>query len=207
MLVAAILSPRADAQPPASDDPLQQLQHGHALLIGNAHYRDRHWAQLDTIPLQLKHLEKGLKDHFDTVEVVQDLETTQLRDKINDFLRINGNDSNARLFIYYAGHGYTETIPERDENRGYITGVDTPWINGATQAYSAARTKAISMGSIRAPLEDARAKSILFVFDSCFAGTIFTDRGQQDPPRPLTIMYVERSQVGRRGISSQRKSQ
>jgi hypothetical protein len=41
------------------------------------------------------------------------------------------------------------------------------------------------MGSIRAPLEDARAKSILFVFDSCFAGTVFADRAGDDPP-PLT---------------------
>jgi Caspase domain len=119
MLVAAILSPhRADAQvPPASDDPLQQLQHGHALLIGIAHYRDRRRARLDNIPLQLTQLAKGLKDHFDTVEVVQDLEAKQLRDKINDFVRTNGNDSNARLFIYYAGHGYTEIIPQRNENR------------------------------------------------------------------------------------------
>jgi hypothetical protein len=62
---------------------------------------------------------------------------------------------------------------------------DTPWINGTLQAYKAARTKAISMRSIRGPLEDARAKSILFVFDSCFAGTVFTDRGGNDPP-PLT---------------------
>ena len=102
MLVAAILSPhRADAQgPPASDDPLQQLQHGHALLIGISHYRDRRWARLDDISLQLTQLAKGLKDHFDTVEVVQDLEDKQLRDKINDFVRTNGNDSNARLFIY-----------------------------------------------------------------------------------------------------------
>ena len=89
VLVAAILSPHcADAQgPPASDDPLQQLQHGHALLIGTAHYRDGRWSNLDDIPLQLEHLEKGLKGHFNTVEKVQDLETTQLRDKIDDFLR------------------------------------------------------------------------------------------------------------------------
>jgi hypothetical protein len=40
------------------------------------------------------------------------------------------------------------------------------------------------MGAIRQPLEDSVAKSILFVFDSCFAGTIFTDRGAA-PPQPF----------------------
>lgn len=131
MVVAAILSPhRADAQvPPASDDPLQQLQHGHALLIGNSHYRDPHWPPLDDVPLQLDALQRGLLGHFDSVDVAPDLETKKLQQTITDFLQTYGNDDNARLFIYYAGHGYTELIPERNENRGYITGVDTPWIN------------------------------------------------------------------------------
>jgi glycosylphosphatidylinositol transamidase (GPIT) subunit GPI8 len=129
------------------------------------------------IPLQLDALQKGLQGHFDTVQVEQDLRTEQLRQKINDFVRTYGNDSNARLFIYYAGHGYTEVIRQRNENRGYITGIDTPRSDGTSQAYDAARLKAISMAEIRAPLEDVLAKSILFVFDSCFAGTIFTNRG------------------------------
>jgi TPR repeat protein len=117
--------------------------------------------------------------------VKKDLETDQLRQTMNAFLRTYGNDSNARLFIYYAGHGYTEVIRQYNENRGYITGIDTPALNGTAQAYDAARLKAISMGEIRAPLEDTLAKSILFMFDSCFAGTIFTDRAGSDSPQPL----------------------
>jgi TPR repeat protein len=191
MLVAAISSPhRADAQmPPASGDP---LRHGHALLIGNSHYRDRGWAQLDDVPLQIEALRKGLLGHFDDVQVEQDLDIEQLRQKIDGFLRTYGNDSNARLFIYYAGHGYTEVIRQRNENRGFITGIDTPRIDGTAQAYDAARPKAISMAEIRVPLEVALAKSILFVFDSCFAGTIFTDRAGNDAPRPLVPEIVAR---------------
>jgi Caspase domain/Sel1 repeat len=183
MLATAIPSPhRADAQaPPVSDDP---LRHGSALLVGNSHYRDASWTRLDDIPLQLAQLEKGLKGHFDTVKVLQDLEAIPLLARINDFVREYGNDSNARLLIYYAGHGYTEI--QRNEYRGYITGIDTPRIDGTQQAYNAARLKAISMAEIRAPLERAPAKSILFIFDSCFAGTIFTNRAGNDPPRPLT---------------------
>jgi len=156
---------------PTSDDP---LRHGHALLVGNAHYIA--WPQLDDVPLQLDELEKGLKNHFDTVDAVKDLETEQLRQKINGFLRTYGNDRNARLFIYYAGQGYSEIIPERNEIRGYITGIDTPAIDGTKQAYDTARPKAISMAEIRGPLEDVPAKSILMVFDSAFAGTIFSMR-------------------------------
>jgi hypothetical protein len=142
LLVAAISSQhRADAQvPQATDDPLRR---GHALLIGISRYRDPSWTQLVDIPLQLAQLEKGLKDHFDTVKVVQDLEAVPLLATINDFARAYGNDSNARLLIYYAGHGYTEI--QRNENRGYITGIDTPHSDGTQRAYDAARLKAISM--------------------------------------------------------------
>jgi hypothetical protein len=174
---------RAVAQAPqTSDDP---LRHGHALLIGNSHYRDPGWPQLDDIPLQLDTLQKGLRAHFDSLEVVEDLKTKELREKINDFVRTYGNDNDARLFIYYAGHGYTEVIRERNENRGYITGIDTPQVDGTAHGYAAARLKAISMGELRASLEDVVAKSILFLFDSCFAGTIFTSRGVHASP-PLT---------------------
>jgi formylglycine-generating enzyme required for sulfatase activity len=188
LFVAAVASSnRVDAQAPrTSDDP---LRHGHALLIGNSHYVDRDWPALADITLQLTQLAKGLKDHFDTVEVVQDLKTDELRNKVYDFVRKNGNEASARLFIYYAGHGYTEVI--RNENRGYITGIDTPSIDGTTRAYDAARLKAIAMLEIRVPLQLAPAGHILFVFDSCFAGTISTNRG--DPsPRMLTPDVVNR---------------
>src|SRR5262245_42098465 len=93
---------RANAQPPraADDDP---LRHGHALLIGNSHYQDSRWARLDDVPLQLDALKRGLQTHFDTVDVKQNLDSDSLRQTIDGFLRTYGNDSNARLFIYYAG--------------------------------------------------------------------------------------------------------
>jgi hypothetical protein len=100
------------------------LTHGHALLIGNSKYE--RWPQLLDVPLQLQALHKGLQRHFDTIEVRQDLKADELRAALTMFVRVRGNDSNARLFIYYAGHGYTEVIPERNENRGYITALIRP---------------------------------------------------------------------------------
>lgn len=159
---------------------------------------------MDDVPLQLETLAKGLKDHFDTVEVKKDLPTEQLRDQITRFLRTYGNDSNARLFIYYAGHGYTEVIRQRNEARGYITGVDTPRIDFTPQAFDAARLRAISMPEIRGILDDVLAKHVLFVFDSCFAGTIFTSRGENDAPPPLAPEWLKDSWRGRPEISSRR---
>ena len=184
---------RSGAQSRAEDDP---LRHGHALLIGNSHYKDKRWAPLDDVPLQLNQLKNGLEAHFDSVEVASDVDAETLEKTIGNFIKTYGNDRNARLFVYYAGHGYTEIIGERNERRGYITGTDTPWVDGVTESlFDAARLKAISMLALRAPLEEARAKSILFVFDSCFSGTIFTDRGP-GAAKPLSRDEVERL-VGR----------
>jgi hypothetical protein len=182
MVMAATLAmDRACAQARrSSDDP---LRHGYALLIGNSHYKDPRWPQLEDIHLQLQQLEKGLSDHFDRVFVAEDLEAISLLARINTFFRQYGNDSNSRLFIYYAGHGFSE--PQLNTYRGYITGIDTPSVDGA-QGYKAARPKAISMAEIRAQLESTIANSVLFIFDSCFSGSFFTDRAGNDPPRPLT---------------------
>ena len=110
---------------------------GGALLVGNARYSD--WPQLDDVPDQLDELQWGLKLHFDTVDVQKDLKAANLKEAIENFLRRYGNDENARLFIYYAGHGYTELMRDRNERRAYITGTDTPLIDGSLQAYDLAR--------------------------------------------------------------------
>jgi formylglycine-generating enzyme required for sulfatase activity len=189
ILIAMILSqePAAAQTTQAAEDP---LRHGHALLIGNSNYSN--WPRLDDVPLQLNELEAGLKSHFDTVEVVTDIKIEPLRQKINGFLRSYGNDSNARLFIYYAGHGYTEPILQYNENRGYITGIDTPSVDGSQRMWDAARPKAMSMMEIRLPLAEVLAKHILIIFDSCFAGTIFLAREGNLAPRELTPDVVAR---------------
>ena len=69
LLVGLSFHDRTHAQ---TIDPLRQ---GHALLIGNSRYRDSGWPRLDDIPLQLSALKKGLESHFETVEIVQNLET------------------------------------------------------------------------------------------------------------------------------------
>src|SRR5271165_1467678 len=170
---------RAEAQmPSASDDP---LRHGHALLIGISKYDDRHWSALEDIPRQVEELKQGLQGHFDTIDVLPELDSDSLRRRLTEFLQNYGDDPTSRLFIYCAGHGYTELISERNELRGYITGTDTPAVDGTANGYNAARHKAISMGQIRTLLVDSRARSIFVLFDSCFAGTIFTDRSRQEP--------------------------
>src|SRR5579871_845712 len=109
------------------DDP---LRHGHALIIGTWAYSDPRWPRLDDIRLQTAQLEAAFRPHFDSVQVLQNPTFDQLDSALGRFLRTLGNSDDARLFIYYAGHGYTEVNASRNEYRGYITGSDTPYVDG-----------------------------------------------------------------------------
>ncbi len=171
------------------DDP---LKHGHALIIGTWKYSDRRWAQLDDIGLQIQDLQRALKPHFDSVQLLPNPSFTQLDADIRGFLRTFGNDDDARLFIYYAGHGYTEVNESRNEYRGYITGADTPFVDESRSSLAAARVKAISMEAVRGMVSDANARQILFVFDSCFAGTIFTARSPSGSFGKLSQRDIDR---------------
>ena len=84
---------------------------------------------------------------FDTVEVAPNLDSRNLREAITHFLQTYGNNQDERLFIYYAGHGYDEIIGDRNELRGYITGIDTPRIDGTPRAYDAAAPRLSPWGA------------------------------------------------------------
>jgi hypothetical protein len=162
----------------AEDDP---LRHGYALIIGVWEYKDSRWPRIDDIELQIQQLQTGLSPHFDSVQILRNPNYDKLETSLREFLKIRGNDSNARMFIYYAGHGYTETDLVRSSYRGYITGIDTPSTGGTENGYAAARVKAISMEEVRGMVSDVNARQVLFVFDSCFSGTIFAARSPSNP--------------------------
>jgi hypothetical protein len=74
------LCPCPNAVAQDSSNLYDPLKHGHALLIGITNYQDRHWPFLGDIPLQVRAFQNGLRPHFDTVDVVSDLNSAQLRD-------------------------------------------------------------------------------------------------------------------------------
>jgi Caspase domain len=179
---------RLSAQSPAAGDPLLR---GHALLIGVYQYEDRRWPTLDDIPIQISKIKYVLNDHCDTVEVIENKNSKEIWQKIDSFLRENGNYWEGRLLIYYAGHGYNERIDQFNTFRGYITGTDTPAIVKRTKSeYDAARLKSISMNRIKGPLEEILARQVLVILDNCFSGTIFNTRSVNQP-RPLTPETVD----------------
>src|SRR5262249_12586616 len=161
------------------EDIQQVLQHrGHALLIGQSHYT-RGWDELASVRYDLQTLKAGLTPYFETVEIVQDPTVSQLRDRMREFLLGQWNMPDERLFIYYAGHGFTDFNQASRENNGYITGSDTPRYDLTP---GKAIENAVPFTDIDAWNRQTRARHVLMVFDSCFSGTLFQTMGSEEEP-------------------------
>jgi tetratricopeptide (TPR) repeat protein len=158
------------------EDIQQLLQHrGHALLIGVSDYKSG-WPQLPNVKNDLQDLKAGLEPYFETVDIVPNPTVAQLRDRMGEFLLGQWNKPDERLFIYYAGHGFTDFNQSSRDNDGYITGSDTP---------GKAIAKAMSFFEVDSWSRQTRARHVLMVFDACFSGSLFQTMGPpEEPARP-----------------------
>lgn len=167
--------------PAHARDEVDTLKKGKALLIGVSRYDDRKWDDLDDIPVQMQALKDEFENHFDGVSLELNKTGNEISSMIRTFLREEGSKENARLLIYYAGHGYTELFRARNQHVGFITGRDTSFVDRSDDgSYNKARPNAISMEEIRTELNNSKAASVLVVFDSCFSGSFFLTRSPGD---------------------------
>ena len=180
----------APRPPPRIPEDIQEaLQHrGHALLIGDSRYTSD-WDKLPSVRDDLQALKAGLKDHFETVETMLDPTVSQLRDRMREFLLGKWNMPDERLFIYYAGHGFTDFNQASRENNGYITGSDTPRydLNPRKAIENALPFTEIDSWSLK-----TRVRHVLMVFDSCFSGTLFQTMGSQEELRRKDLDGIRR---------------
>jgi tetratricopeptide (TPR) repeat protein len=178
---------------------------GHALLIGQSHYT-RGWDELASVRHDLQALKAGLTPYFETVETVQDPTVSQLRDRMREFLLGKWNMPDERLFIYYAGHGFTDFNQASRENNGYITGSDTPRYDLNP---GKAIENAVPFTEIDSWNRQTRARHVLMVFDSCFSGTLFQTMGSEEELRRKELDGIRRmlGQPIRYYITSGRKEE
>ncbi len=90
----------------------------------------------------------------------------------NQLQRKTGSDDLA--FVFFAGHGTTETLPS-GEKRGYLVPHE-----GTTQD---AYTTGISMETIRDLSNRLPAKHVYYAMDACYSGSLAVSRGQGTPSR------------------------
>jgi hypothetical protein len=140
----------------------------YALVIGVSGYAD--WPRLPGVLQDITAVVTMFQAQGFQVEQVLDPTFDDLRHAFDDFINKYGQAEDHRLLIYFAGHGHT-LKPKYGGDMGYIVPVDAPIPQRDEAGF---RTRALSMQEIETYARRIQSKHVLFLFDSCFSGTIFS---------------------------------
>lgn len=139
----------------------------HALLISASRYTNG-WSSLGFVEKELDDVERALKTRGFNVRRAENVTSDGFRESVQGFISDYGYSENNRLFFFFSGHGHS------DENgKGYLVPVDSPLPTVDPRGF---RRTAVQMSQIMAWARQMDAKHALFMFDSCFSGTIFKSR-------------------------------
>ncbi len=149
--------------------PKQNLYaQSHALVIGASNYRNG-WSRLPGVVGDVKAVVEVLVKQGFSVTQLADPSRDQLDAALRNFVAQHGQVPANRLLVYFAGHGHT--LPTAAGGKlGYIVPVDAP---RPDQDLGGFKRAAYSMDSVEVWAKQMDARHALFVFDSCFSGTIF----------------------------------
>lgn len=145
------------------------FKESHALVIGVSRY-DNGWPQLPGVLNDIRMVREALENHGFNVVVVADPDKKQLEDAIHQFIYTYGQKMDTRLVFYFAGHGYTMKLAYGGD-MGYIVPRDAPDPKVDQLGFL---EKAIDMQQFEVYSKRMQAKHALFLFDSCFSGSIFS---------------------------------
>lgn len=149
----------------------------YALVIGASDY-EKGWGKLGGVKGDVAAVKAILVKHGFEVEEFLNPTSENFHQRINQFVNNYGFEENNRLLIYFAGHGFTETT--RDGRKfGYIVPVDAP---DPTKNLIGFGQKALTMDEIETVARRIRSKHALFVFDSCFSGSLVSRSKTVVPP-------------------------
>jgi hypothetical protein len=151
----------------------------YALLIGISDYE--YWDPLVRPVKDVDDIATELRNLDFKVEVKKDLSKSEFEQVMSDFLIKHGQEAGAQVFIYFAGHGYTEEDASGG-NIGYVIMRDTP---DPTIDPAGFHSKSVSTDYFKTYAKQLKSRHVLFLFDSCFSGTVLNMRGHLDPPEPI----------------------
>lgn len=142
----------------------------YALVIGVSDYQDK-WPDLPGVVADVDAVKTALEKKGFVVKTVLNPDQQQLSTAYEDFIAQYGGDYENRLVFYFAGHGYTMKPKYGGESLGFIVPRDAPHPGEQPEQFKRA---ALSLQRIEEYALNIDAKHALFLFDSCFSGSIFS---------------------------------
>ena len=149
----------------------------YALIIGNGAYPVKNgWNPLPGAIKDVKEVAEVLENHGFKVTLKIDVTKVEFNQAFSEFIYESGKDKDNRLLFYYAGHGYT-TKAATGEDLGYLVMLDTPNPENAAEF----DLHSVDMVKFVSDSKKIHAKHVLFMFDSCFSGTVLNLRNRVTP--------------------------
>jgi hypothetical protein len=173
------LKKRESADAP-NDQQITLYTKSKALVIGIDGYDGQSWPQLSNGIRDAEEVAKGLAAQGFEVTFKKDLKSRDLDDTLRDFFIVDGDDPNARLLLWFAGHG--DTI----DGEAYLVPTDAP----SPKLDAEFRLKAISLRRFGEYMREAKAHHVLAIFDSCFSGGVF-NVARSLPPPAITLATTQ----------------
>jgi formylglycine-generating enzyme required for sulfatase activity len=151
--------------------PTTLYKQSHALIIGVYDYNNG-WRPLPGVKTDIAEVKKALEATGFHVELSENGTKEQINKAITDFIYKYGQEVDNRVLIYFAGHGHTVKTAY-DDNLGYIVPVNAPNPGTDLPGFQA---MAIEMKAIEIYAYSIQSKHAIFLFDACFAGSLFDMR-------------------------------
>ena len=152
-------------------------KNSYALIIGNGAYPVKNgWNPLPGAVKDVKEVAEVLERHGFNVTLKIDVTKSEFNQAFSEFIYESGKDPDNRLLFYYAGHGYT-TKAATGEDLGYLVMLDTPSPANAGKF----DLHSVDMIKFVSDSKKIHAKHVLFMFDSCFSGTVLNLRNRVTP--------------------------
>jgi len=151
----------------------------HALVVGIDDYA--RWPDLAMAVTDAKRVAAALREKGFSVTTLFNPDAGELRAALRRFFARKGDDPDARLMLWYAGHGHTL------DGQGFLVPADAPDPGADSTGF---KIRALAMRQFGSLVRLADSKHVLGVFDSCFSGTIFRTRSRR-APEAITEKTVE----------------
>lgn len=142
----------------------------HALIIWQGNYQ--RWSKLENTENEAMKVRDELMRQGFKVILSGNQSGDQIRSQVNSFIAKYGYQPKNRLLIFFTGHGHT-----RKKSTGYLVPVDAPDPNIDKEGFLKV---AIAMVDVMSWARKIESLHVLFVFDSCFSGTIFESKSKFD---------------------------
>jgi len=160
----------------------------YALVVGNGKYTAG-WDELPGAVKDAEEIADVLRRKGFRVTLVKNVDKRTFLSEFSNFTYRYGQDEDNQLLFYYAGHGHTTTLASAEE-MGMLVMVDAPLPEKDPQDFD---SKSVDMKSIITWALKMKSKHVLFIFDSCFSGTVLNLR-ERVMPKAISdaVMYPVR---------------